>query len=250
MTGLTVLASGKGGVGKTFLAVSLAHALARRGRRVLLVDADLGLANVEVQLGLEPGLGLARAIAGGLDLSALVRPLPGLAFSFLGGSGSGAALAGLGDARLGRAVDQLAALAERFDDVLVDLPSGLERIALVCIERASRFVVVGNNEPTALTDNYALIKLSRDAAARPWFLANDVANTTEGRLAHATLARACRRFLDLPCDDLGSVQSDPRVPEAIRRQMSLLDRSPTAPAAADIERIAKRLASGEVERDP
>ncbi len=250
MTGLTVLASGKGGVGKTFLAVSLAHALARRRRRVLLVDADLGLANVEVQLGLEPGLALARAIAGGLDLASLVRPLPRLGFSLLGGSGSGAALAGLSDGRLDRAVGQLQALAASFDDVLVDLPSGLERIGFACIERASRFVVVGNNEPTTLTDNYALIKLAGQAAARPSLLANNVADAAEGRLAHATLARACRRFLDRACDELGSVRGDARVPEAIRRQMPLLDRSPAAPAAADIEQIARLLASGEVGGEP
>jgi flagellar biosynthesis protein FlhG len=245
MTGLTVLASGKGGVGKTFLAVSLAHALARRGRRVLLVDADLGLANVEVQLGLEPGLALARAVADGLDLGALVRPLPRHGFSLLGGSGSGRTEDGLGDARLGRVVDGLTRLAGAFDDVLVDLPTGLERLAVICIERARRLIVVGNNEPTTLTDNYALIKLTRGIAVPPCFVANNVGDPAEGLLAHATLARACRRFLDLDCADFGTVRSDPRVPEAIRRQMALLDRAPTAPAAADVARLAARLAEGD-----
>ena len=153
-TGLTVLASGKGGVGKTFLAVTLAHALAERGRRVLLVDADLGLANVDVQLGLEPAPALARVIGAELELRTVMRPLTELGVSFIGGSGSGAALAGLGDARLDRAVDRLLALATSFDDVLVDLPSGLERIATGFAARAARLIVVGNNEPTTLTDNY------------------------------------------------------------------------------------------------
>ena len=239
--GLTAFASGKGGVGKTFLAVTLAHALARRGRRVLLVDADLGLANVDVQLGLEPVLGLAHAIRAELDLAGLVRPLPGLGISFIGGSGAGAALDGVGDARLARAIERLKQLAHGFDDVLVDLPSGLERVATLLAAAADRLIVVGNNEPTTLTDNYAFIKLTRGRATAPWFLANDVADTAEGGLAQATLARACRRFLDLECRHLGTVRRDPRVPEAIRRQMPYLDRSPQAPAASDIEAIARRL---------
>lgn len=239
--GLTVLASGKGGVGKTFLAVTLAHALARRGRRVLLVDADLGLANVDVQLGLDPAIGLAHAIRADFDLASLVRPLSGLGVSFIGGSGADAALAGLGDARLGRAIERLRLIARGFDDVLVDLPSGLGRIATLFAAGADRLVIVGNNEPTTLTDNYAFIKLTRGSAPAPWFLANDVADAAEGRLAQATLARACRRFLDLECRDLGTVRRDRRVPEAIRRQLPYLDRSPQAPAAADIEAIARRL---------
>jgi len=241
MTGLTVLASGKGGVGKTFLAVTLAHALARRGRRVLLVDADLGLANIEIQLGLEPGIALGRAIRAGLDLETLVRRHETCGFAFIGGGGSGEALRGLATARLEQAVDALRTLAHGFDDVLVDLPSGLGRVASTFSAVASRLVVVGNNEPTTLTDNYAFIKLTRDAAPEPWFLANDVADATEGSLAAATLSRACRRFLALDCHELGQVRRDPRVPEAIRRQMPYLDRSPGGPAAADIERVARRL---------
>jgi flagellar biosynthesis protein FlhG len=242
MTGLTVLASGKGGVGKTFLAVTLAHALARRGRRVLLVDADLGLANVEVQLGLEPGIALARAIQAGLDLGRLVRRHPACGFALIGGSGSGGALSGLATARLEQAVQGLQSLGRGFDDVLVDLPSGLGRIASTFASAAARLVIVGNNEPTTLTDNYAFIKLTRTATPPPWFIANDVADAAEGSLAHATLARACRRFLELDCRELGTVRRDPRVPEAIRRQMPYLDRSPAGPAARDIEGIAKRLA--------
>ena len=240
MTGLTVLASGKGGVGTTFLAVTLAHALTRRGRRVLLVDADLGLANIEVQLGLEPGIALARAIQAGLDPRRLVRRHEACGFALIGGSGSSEASAGLTTARLEHAVESLRDLANDFDDVLVDLPSGLGRIATTFVAAASRLIVVGNNEPTTLTDNYAFIKLTRGPA--PWFLANDVADAAEGGQAYATLARACRRFLELECVALGHVRRDPRVPEAIRRQMPYLDRSPAGQAAADIDKVAKRLA--------
>ena len=241
MTGLTVLASGKGGVGKTFLAVTLAHALATRGRRVLLVDADLGLANVEVQLGLEPGMALGRAIQAGVDLATLARRHAACGFALIGGSGSGEAVEGLADARLKRAVHGLQTLAQGFDDVLVDLPSGLGRIATTFVAAASRLIVVGNNEPTTLTDNYAFIKLTRGVAPAPWFLANDVADAAEAGQAQGTLARACRRFLALNCRDLGHVRRDPRVPEAIRRQMPYLDRSPGGQAAADIEKVARRL---------
>jgi hypothetical protein len=125
----------------------------------------------------------------------------------------------LGDAGLVRAIERIEAIAAGFDDVLVDLPSGLERIATLFVERASRLVIVGNNEPTTLTDNYAFIKLTRAVAPPPCFLANGVADRAEGGQAHATLARACRRFLDLDCRSLGAVRKDARVPEAIRRQI-------------------------------
>jgi len=243
MSGLMVLGSGKGGVGKTFLAVSLAQALARRGRRVLLVDADLGLANIDVQLGLGPGPALASTIRAGVDLASLVRCHATTGIAILGGGGSPESLEGLGDARLSRAIDELGALATGFDDVLVDLPSGVGRVARLFAAAARRLVVVGNDEPTTLTDNYAFIKLTRRTAPRPLFLANAVADAAEGSRAHATLARACRRFLDLDCRHLGTVRLDPRVPEAIRRQMPLFDRSPQAPAAHDLEAIARELAA-------
>lgn len=242
MSVVTALGSGKGGVGKTFLAVSLAQALVRRGHAVLLVDADLGLANVDVQLGLAPGIALARAISADLDLAALVRRHTATGIAVLGGGAAPSSLAALGEARLAVALDRLEGLAAGFDHVLVDLPSGVGRVARRFAERAQRLVVVGNDEPTTLTDNYAFVKLTRGTAPWPLFLANDVADAAEGERAHATLARACRRFLDGDCRHLGTVRRDPRVPAAIRRQMPLLGRSPQSPAAADIEAIARRLA--------
>ncbi len=240
MTGLTVLASGKGGVGKTFLAVSLAHALAVRGRRVLLVDADLGLANIDVQLGYDEPIGLGRAIALGLDPAALIRDRGGN-LSTLTGAGTGRGLEGLAGADLEAAIERLTLLAAAFDEVLVDLPSGLERIGPAFIRGARRLLLVGSNEPTSLTDNYALLKLTRGAAPRPFLVANAVADAGEGQAAHAALARACRRFLDLDPGYLGAVRRDSRVPEAIRRQMPLCVRSPQAPAATDIAALAGRL---------
>ena len=180
MTGLTVLASGKGGVGKTFLAVSLAHALTHLGRRVLLVDADLGLANIDVQLGFDEPIGLGRAIAGGLDPGALVQDRGG-GLSTLTGAGTGQSLDGLATARLEEAVERLAALATSFDEVLVDLPSGLDRVGPAFIGKARRLLLVGSNEPTSLTDNYALVKLTRGAAPRPLFVANAVADALNVR---------------------------------------------------------------------
>ncbi len=240
MTGLTVLASGKGGVGKTFLAISLAHALVHQGRRVLLVDADLGLANIDVQLGHDGPIGLGRAIALGLDPATLIQDRGG-GLSTLTGAGTGEGLDRLATAGLEAAVERLVALAPSFDEVLVDLPSGLERVGPAFIRRARRLLLVGSNEPTSLTDNYALVKLTRGAAPPPWFVANAVVDMAEGQAAHAALARACRRFLDLDCGYLGAVRRDSRVPEAIRRQMPLCIRSPQAPATADIAALAGRL---------
>jgi flagellar biosynthesis protein FlhG len=159
----------------------------------------------------------------------------------LAGGGSGRRLDELGSARLAGFVQSVVSLATDFDHVLVDLPSGLERIGPLFVESSARLVIVGNNEPTSLTDNYAFIKLTRGRAPTPQFLANAVDVDVEGRCAHLALARACRRFLDLNCGYLGSVRRDPRVAEAIRRQRPLLGLFPMAPAAQDVDRAAMQI---------
>ncbi|WP_426956245.1 AAA family ATPase [Muricoccus radiodurans] len=236
------IASGKGGVGKTVVAIGLAQALARAGRRVLLADGDLGLANVDVQLGLAVTHDLMAVLEESVTLeAALVAHESGL-HVLPGRSGSGA-LATLDASWIGRFAGLLRMAADRYDEVVVDIGAGLDptprRLAAAC----DTLLVVATDEPTSLTDAYAVLKLHRrdapDADAR--IVVNEAADMTQGGRTHAALDRACRGFLGRGVALAGVVRRDPLVRDAIRHQVPLLTRHPASHAAQDLERVAQAL---------
>jgi flagellar biosynthesis protein FlhG len=245
---LIAIASGKGGVGKTWLAITLSHALAMAGRRVLLVDADLGLANVDVQLGLEPGgHGLSAVLAGRLPVAEAARPHPPLPFDILAGSSGSGALAGLDDAAHRRLLDGLrAAAGSRWDDVVLDLGAGLDRGVRALAAGADLLLVVATEEPTSLTDAYAVLKLHR--RDRPGGDARLVVNQAAGRAASErtwrSLDRACGSFLGGGVPLAGVLRRDSRVAEAIRRQAAFLSRHPASPLASDVDALRAALCVG------
>ena len=237
------VASGKGGVGKTWFAITLAHVLARSRRRVLLFDADLGLANVDVQLGLTPARDLGDVIAGKASIAdALVRHAEG-GFDILAGRSGSGMLSSLDAATLERTLAALATAAAGHDLLLLDLGAGLERPVRRMAVFADTLLVVATEEPTSLTDAYAVLKLH--AADRPdgdaRIVVNQVATPTAGERTYATLHRACATFLRREPPLAGIIRRDDRVREAIRRQALLLTRHPTSPAAADVEQIGRAL---------
>ncbi len=237
------VASGKGGVGKTWFSVTLAHALARRGRRVLLFDGDLGLANVNIQLGLNPEHDIGTVIAGQAALGdACLRFAPG-GFDVLAGQSGSGALAGLDAVPLGRVLDALGTASGRYDHVLLDVGAGVDRVVRRMSAWADLLLVVATDEPSSTTDAYATLKLH--AADRPEGAARIVINqatgTAAGQRTYATLARACQVFLKRTPALAGIVRRDGQVPEAIRRQALLLTRHPASPAGEDVEQIAAGL---------
>lgn len=241
------VASGKGGVGKTWFSITLAHALARRGERVLLVDADLGLANVDVQLGLTPPHDLGSVILGRVGVSAAVCAGPDGVDILAGRSGSGA-LSLLEPAALEQLLSGLAAAAPGYDRILLDLGAGLDRSVRRMAAWADTVLVLVTEEPTSLTDAYATLKLHR--ADRPGgdarIVVNQVGTDVAGERTYATLSRACTAFLGCTPPLAGMVRRDSRVQDAIRRQAPLLTRHPNAPAGLDVERIAASLAAQQV----
>ncbi|MBN9507618.1 MAG: AAA family ATPase [Alphaproteobacteria bacterium] len=238
---LIAVASGKGGVGKTWLAVTLSHALARAGRRVLLFDADLGLANVDIQLGLVPEGDLGAVVAGRLPLErVLLRHDAG--FDVLPGCSGSGALAALDAPALEAVLRALREVARGYSDVVLDLGAGVEPTVRRLAAVADLLLVVATAEPTSLTDAYAVLKLhAADGGGAARVVVNQASSRAAGERTYATLARACAAFLGRTPPCAAIIRRDERVSDAIRHQTPLLTRHPAAPAAADVEALAGAL---------
>jgi flagellar biosynthesis protein FlhG len=242
-TQLVAIASGKGGVGKTWLAITLAHALANAGESVLLFDADLGLANIDIQLGLLPAHDLAAVIDGRLPMEHAVTDYAPGGFRLLAGRSGSGSLASLPAPQLDRLIAELRQVAATYDTVILDLGAGIDRAVRRLATAASELLVVATDEPTSLTDAYAVLKLhaADGGTGRASVVVNQASGAPEGRRTHAALAHACRAFLHRDPPLLGVIRRDPHVRDAIRRQTALLTRHPTSGAAQDVEAIAAGL---------
>ncbi len=243
--------SGKGGVGKTCLAVNLAFALAQQGKRVLLVDGDLGLANVDVLLGLEVGATVRDILDHGADPRQTVISLhPCL--GVLPASSGVPEMANLGPEDQAVLAEVIRTVAASFDHVLVDTAAGLGPAVLWFNTLADCSLVVATPDPTALTDAYALIKvLARDYQHRRfWVIMNAVQGEQEARQAFRTLAQAAARFLDLHLECLGAVPADPAVRQALRSQVPFLRQFPDSPASQALHTLAARMLSQALQTPP
>ena len=241
------VASGKGGVGKTWLSISLAQALSKLGQRVLLFDGDLGLANVDVQLGIQPGMDLGTALERHLPLSRAVINYPSGGFDLIAGRSGSGSLASMPINRLQALAQGLRAVGDSYGRVVVDLGAGIERPVRYLASRAAFCLVVTTDEPTALTDAYALIKMvTLDSQEQhkdvPLGVVVNMASSREiGQRTYETLSKACERFLKRRVPLLGVIRRDPKVRDAISTQTPLLVRHPSSPAALDIEALARKV---------
>jgi flagellar biosynthesis protein FlhG len=239
------IASGKGGVGKTWFSVTLAHVLAMQSNRMLLIDGDLGLANVDIQLGLMPKLDLGHLLAGTHTPEAVIAAVPAGRFDLLPGRSGNGALATLDSAKLAKLSALLLDLKSRYDILLLDCGAGVDRTAQALVEMADTLLLVITEDPTSLTDAYAVLKLlitARPAASLDVrVVVNMAASPAAGLRAYETLANAANGFLHFRPVLAGIIRRDDRVKEAIRRQTLLLTRTPQSIAGADVEHIAKQL---------
>ena len=222
---------GKGGVGKTSVAVNLASALAHAGRRVVLLDGDLGLANVDVFLGLSPRYTLDEI---------LLEAQPGL--QVVPGASGVADLANLEAARHLGLVQAFSTLAMRLDVLIVDTAAGIAHGVTQFSQAAQQVLVVLCDEPASLTDSYALVKvLSRNHGVRRFrVLANMARAAGAGQELFRRLERVTSRFLDVVLDYVGEIPEDECLRRAIRGQRPVLAAYPSSPASAAFKKLAAR----------
>ncbi|OAN52336.1 cobyrinic acid a,c-diamide synthase [Paramagnetospirillum marisnigri] len=240
---VVAVASGKGGVGKTWFSITLSHALARAGQRVLLFDGDLGLANVDIQLGLMPKTDLGSVVAGRQTLNQALTPYPDGGFDIIAGRSGSGTLANIPLSRLQMLGEDLVLLAGNYDRVVVDLGAGVEKTTRNFSQQAGTIMVVTTDEPTSLTDAYAFIKVTHmERPGTDMRIVVNMANSTrEGERIYNTLLKACEGFLKISPPLAGVIRRDLKVREAIRNQTPIMTRSPNAEAAADVEAIVERL---------
>jgi flagellar biosynthesis protein FlhG len=240
---MVAIASGKGGVGKTWLAITLTHALAQQKLRTLLFDGDLGLANLDIQLGLMPKHDLGSVIAGRLTLNQAVLTYEEGNFDIIAGRSGSGGLANVPVSRLQILGDDLNLLAAAYDKVIIDLGAGVERTVRQLTQSVGTCLVVATDEPTSLTDAYAFIKVTH--MERPGadirIIINMANSTREGERTHNTLLKACEGFLKISPPLIGVIRRDNKVRESIKSQSSILTRFPNTEAATDVEKIAERL---------
>ncbi len=244
---LTAIGSGKGGTGKTLVTVTLAQALAHQGERVLLCDADLGLSNVPVHLGLEDCGDLAALLSGACALSDATVPVLGGAGT-RGGFDLIAAPAGSGAFANSGAIAAEAMIAKlrqgsAYTRVLIDLAAGVDAEVIAFAAAADETLLVLTPEPTALTDAYAFAKLLLRATGTrmPRVIINMASSVADGRRAQEAMAATCSAFLNMVPEFLGTILRDSNAQEAVRRQRPLLTYSPQAPASRAMVAIAHRL---------
>ncbi|GAB2525141.1 MinD/ParA family protein [Lysobacter humi (ex Lee et al. 2017)] len=235
------VASGKGGVGKTSVSVNLAMSLQNAGQRTLLLDTDLGLANVDVMLGLSPRFTLSDVFAGRCDLADTLLEGPNGLLVVPAASGK-RHMTELTPAQHVGLVHAFSQLDVPIDVMIIDNAAGISDSVLTFCQAAQDVIVVVCDEPASVTDAYALIKvLSRErGVTRVQVLANQVGHPSEGRQLFEKLERVTSKFLDVTLNYLGAIPRDEWLRRAIQRQEACVDAFPAAPASMAFREIAKR----------
>jgi flagellar biosynthesis protein FlhG len=220
---LIAITSGKGGVGKTHVVVNLALALRLAGKRVAILDADFGLANVDVFLGLTPRFHIGHVIEGIQPLESIIVDGP-KGIEIIPASSGIQELTEMRSGQQANLIGQLSAIMGRYDYILIDTAAGISNNVIRFLLLARRVIVVSAPEPTAIVDAYALVKVlfKRDPSKEVYLLVNSVQSESEAKDVHRQLAHVAERFLGQEIQLLGFVPKDQRVPQSIRRQQPVL----------------------------
>ena len=244
--------SGKGGVGKSTLTVNLAIQLSRLGKKVIILDADFGLANIEVMLGIRPDYNLADLMFRGKELKEIIIPGPENIGFISGGSGI-QELSRLTREQVVYLVQKLYELDELADIILVDTGAGISDSVLEFVSASNEVLLVATPEPTSITDAYALLKtLNRrsgfskeDTVLR--MVANRIKGSEEGEALYNKLGIVVEKFLNLKVEYMGGIPDDPNCGKAIMQQSPITLSEPRSASVKAIASIAAKIAQSENE---
>jgi flagellar biosynthesis protein FlhG len=233
--------SGKGGVGKSNVTINLAVTLAQSGEKVMVMDADMGLANIDVLLGLSPGLNLSHVINGECSLEETIIEGPA-GIKIVPASSGVAAMSDLTPAQNAGIIRSFSELTEPVDTLLIDTAAGLSDSVVSYTRAAREVIVVVCDEPASITDAYAMVKvMNRDyGVERFHVLANQAQGATQGRELYNKLARVSERFLDVTLNYLGCIPYDDCLKKAVQKQKSVVEAFPRSQSANAFKQIAKK----------
>ena len=236
------ITSGKGGVGKTNISANFAYLFARMGKRILLLDADAGLANIDVILGITPKYNLHHVLSGEKKLSEAVVEGPG-GVKILPASSGIPEMASLSKGQKFTLIEELDGLDEDFDFMLIDTAAGIADNVMYFNMVAGEIIVVASPEPTSLTDAYAVIKVlyQRFGTRQFALLVNMAKDSNEAGEVYKRLSNATNHFLDLPIEYLGYIPYDQNVTRAVKKQRLLAEAFPDSKAIKSMSKIVKAL---------
>lgn len=244
MARVIAVTSGKGGVGKTSTSVNLSIALAEKGNRVILMDADLGLGNVEVLLGLNSIYNLQHVMTGDRTMSQILVEGPG-GIGVIPGTTGLAKLADLRENARLRMMSGLREIQERADFIVIDTMAGIGRSAMAFVLAADEVLLVSTPEPSSIVDAYGMLKTIYQKRERAVvrLIANMVLNKKQASLVYGKLSNASQQYLGRKLSYLGMIPRDPHVSQAVMQSHPFFIRYPNSTATKGIEDIADRLIS-------
>ena len=233
---------GKGGVGKSNVSVNLSVCLANMGRRVALLDADLGLANIDVLLGLTPKRNLENVLAGECSLMDILLTGPG-GIRIIPASSGTQKMTMLGSMEHAGLIHAFSELSDQIDVLVIDTAAGISDSVVSFVRAAQEVLVVVCDEPSSITDAYALIKLLNREYGVDRFrvVANMTRSTQEGRNLYNKLTQVAERFLDVTLQYVGNIPFDETVRKAVQRQRAVVDVAPRSKAGIAFKQLAEKV---------
>lgn len=235
--------SGKGGVGKTNFTVSLAVYFRRRGKRVVIMDADFGLANIELLFGIVPRYSLADVLLGDKTMEDVISDGP-LDIKFISGGSGLKELANITEKQMGYLINNFEYLDSISDIILIDTGAGISKSVINFVKASNETIIVTTPEPTSITDAYALIKtINEEKAGIPSFkiVVNRVDNSQEGNEIFEKLSGVSKRFLGVGLEYLGSIPYDNNLVKAVKQQRPVAMSFPNTPFSKSLESFSAKL---------
>lgn len=256
VTRVITVTSGKGGVGKSNVAINLAIQFRKMGQKVIILDADFGLANIEIMFGAVPKHNLCDLIYQGKNIQEIITWGP-MDVGFISGGSGIAGMSNLNRDYLNYIVQNLAQLDSIADIVIVDTGAGISDAVMEFLVASGEILLVTTPEPTSITDSYSLLKALyrhprfHEEVTKVKMIANRVDKETEGQILFSKLNAVVTRYLKIPMTYLGCVPEDPHLSRAVMQQMPVSIQNPGARSTAAYEKMARLLlGKEEEERQP